>query len=254
MAEIGLAGQHLHQRAAQRSAATAAGGGAQVQVGQAAVKQPGQLRADAVAVPQQGLAVAGLEPRQLVRQGRVVGLPVVVQALRHLGRIGRLAGQVERLTGEEAGRAQLGVVGAGVHRRVLGRAVQVDHITRMVRHQHAGAQIAGKAVKRFQVPVGVFPRRGTGRVAWLQGGRDVRAHMGQAQQQRGVAAVQGEDRFGVSHDDAPARHGSRGDGGGGPTSRPARRGGSAARRRNRRAGRPAGGPGHAGPARRRRAG
>ena len=128
VADSRLAGAGLHQGVCNRDVGAGAISRAQVEPGQAPLKQPGNLRADAVRVPQKHMAMQGLQALQLGGQGLVVGLPIGIAPAQALGRIGLGAGLVQRVAIEKPGRAQLGVGRARVHGRVIRRAVQIDHV------------------------------------------------------------------------------------------------------------------------------
>jgi hypothetical protein len=101
---------------------------------------------------------------------------------------------------------QLGVVRAGVHRRVLGRAIQVDHVARIGRHEQAGAEVGGKGVDAVEEPVGVFHRERALDEPWRHLRMEALADMRQAHEQRPRAAPQrGDRRFAGRHHGATSR-------------------------------------------------
>ncbi len=191
LSKSGLPRKHLGQHRTQLRRATGPVGGAQIEVGQSAFKQPRQRGLDAVTVPQQGIAVQRMQALQLGVERGVVGAPVVRQPLRNLGCVWLLPRLVDRLAGEGVGRAKLGVVHAGIHGRVFRWTVEVDDIARKPWHEQAGAALHGKGVDRLEMPVGIVHIQGLRGVARLEGCGNFGAHMRQAHQQGAVTAVEG---------------------------------------------------------------
>ena len=148
-----------------------------------------------MAVEQDGVAVGFVQSLQLVRQGLVVGQPMVGDAALHLGIVWGPAVAVNRLAAERAGGAQLGVVHTRVHRLVLWRAVQVDEVAAIARNEHAGTEFAGEGIQGFQVPVGVCDLQRFGLKTALLIEWNLGAHVGQADQQRPLATVELECCF-----------------------------------------------------------
>ena len=70
-----------------------------------------------MAVEQHGVAVARAHALDLRGEQRVIGLEIPLRRAATSARVGRAAGDVDRLVGERARRAQFGVVGARVQRR-----------------------------------------------------------------------------------------------------------------------------------------
>ena len=169
-----------------------AAGGTDIEVRQRAFKEPRDLRANTVRVPQQRKTMPGLDAFQLCSQRSVVRLPVVFPASGPLFRRGRMARPVERFATEKMRWAQLGVGRTGVHGRVVGWAVQVNHITRKIWPQDTGTQRRQKVVQLVQVPVGVFHLERLRGVGVLKLRRDGSADMGHADQQGRGTAVQGK--------------------------------------------------------------
>ena len=143
-------------------------------------------------VPQKRIAVEGLDARKLGLQCVVVGLPIQRTPLHALLDIRRCAALVQRFARKKAGGAELGVGRAGVHGRVVGRAVQVNHVARSAGRKHARAHALCKSVEAGQMPIGVLHIEGSRHITRLQFSGDVRAAVRDAQQQRGTAGVQSE--------------------------------------------------------------
>ena len=200
VADRRLTGADLYHCSGNRCIGAAAIGRAKVQVWQTPLKQPGDLRTDAVRVPQQHMAVQSLQALQLGGQGLVVGLPIGFAPAQALDRVWLCACPVQGVAGEKPGRAQLGVGCARVHGRVIRRAVQIDHVARDLRRQQAGAQVSHKVVEPVQVPVGVFGGERTRHIVALQLCRDHGAKVRHADQQRRPALVQGK-----AHSSSPAK-------------------------------------------------
>jgi hypothetical protein len=195
---VGLAVEHRGERIAQRGRAARAAGGAEVQVRQLALEQPRQPALDAVAVEQHDVAMRRAHALQFVPQRIVVRAPVGLDPLLHLGVAGCLAVPVQRLSREETRRAQLGVVRARVHRRVVARAIEVDDVAAVARHQQAGAElVACEGVQAVEVPVGVFDVQCARHQTVAQVGGNLAPAVRHADDERRAAAVQGEG--GVGH-------------------------------------------------------
>ena len=122
----------------------------------------------------------------------MVGPPEALAALVALGGVGRLAGQVERLLAEGVHGQQAGHVLPRVEALVLRRAVQVDHVARIVRGDHRRAHRVHELVQARQVPVDVALQRRR-RQAPLERVRDQRAGVRDGDQQRRRAPGQCED-------------------------------------------------------------
>ena len=188
MAVAPLDAEHPGQCVAQRGGAARAIDGAEIERGQPAFEEPRRFALDAVAVEQHDMPVFGTQARQLGLECDVIGPPPLFGAPRDLGVVRGGPVQVERVSGEEAGRAEFGVVRAGIHRRVVGRAVQVDHVARHARLKDARAQIGRKGVEALQVPVGVLDAGRTGHVAAAKIVGNGLAAVREADQQRCGAA------------------------------------------------------------------
>ncbi|MDT4859241.1 hypothetical protein FQZ97_937420 [compost metagenome] len=181
-------------------------------------------------IEQQRVAKLGLDPRQLGGQGLVVRRPDLGEVARPL-RAGRLAaGAVQRLAGEQGRREQAGG-GAGIERRIILRAVEVDDIARVARLQGTGAQLIGEVIEPRDMPVGIAETLRLLDQARLDGRRQQDAGMRHADQQRCAAAAEAQyvihSRSPV-HGESPAWANRR------PTNRPAPPVGGSARRRSRR--------------------
>mmetsp|Transcript_6416 Transcript_6416/g.26285 ORF Transcript_6416/g.26285 Transcript_6416/m.26285 type:complete len:340 (+) Transcript_6416:972-1991(+) len=195
MAVALLAGQHLPEAFGDGRRAGGAIGRAQVEGRQGAFEQPGQFGADAVAVEQQCAAVLGAQPLKLGGQGLVVRPPAGLAARGDLGGIRLGAVAVQGLAGEEMRGHQAGAAGrAGVEGPVVRRAVQVDDIAAVARHDEAGAQAIGqRPVQPLQMPVGVLAGQRARHQALAQFGRELGADMRQADQQRHTALLKAVD-------------------------------------------------------------
>src|SRR5690606_14992808 len=129
----------------------------------------------------------------LPAQRLVVGPPVRLHALPHLFGRRLPAFEIDRAAVELAHRAQPGGVLPRIQRGVVLAAVEVDHVARMRRHQHRGAEFAREPVQARDVPVGIghAPRaRGQPRRQGIGNGGAV---MRRADKQRHAAAVKRED-------------------------------------------------------------
>ena len=132
------------------------------------------------------------QPRNLVRQGFMIGLPIRFDALRDFVSVRLLTSLINRLATELQYRAKTGRVLSGIQRRIVRWAIEVDHITRIQRHDHRRAQFARKRIQARDMPVGVGHAPRSGHHAR---GKFVRKHAAivrQTDQQRRTAAVQGE--------------------------------------------------------------
>ena len=66
----------------------------------------------------------------------VVGLPVMRHPFGDLIGCWLLAIEIDRLTGELHDRTKPGRVLAGIKRNIIRRAIEIDHIARVFRHQY----------------------------------------------------------------------------------------------------------------------
>ncbi|MNT90874.1 hypothetical protein D3C72_2318810 [compost metagenome] len=89
-------------------------------------------------------------------------------------------------------RAQAGDALAGIQAGAVGRAVQIDHITRMRGYEDGSPQVFGKRIQPLHVPVGVGHLAGLVGKACRQRWRHISAGMGHGDQQGLRALVKDE--------------------------------------------------------------
>ncbi|MCY1280887.1 hypothetical protein D9M70_296820 [compost metagenome] len=201
MAVVPRIGADRHQGLGQGRVATGAGIGAEIEVRQPAVEQARDEGADRVRIEQQRVAELGLHPRQLVGNRLVVRRPDLRQVARALRGRRLLAFAIERLAVEQRRRVEAGGRG-GVERRVVGRAIEVDDVARILRRQGARPQIGGEIVEARDVPVGVGEVPAGRHHAGFHRRGQVRAGVRHADQQRRTAAAEAEN---VIHSRSPVR-------------------------------------------------
>ncbi|MNE43432.1 hypothetical protein D3C80_1376070 [compost metagenome] len=172
--------------------AARAGIGADIEIRQAAVEQVRDQRADGMGIPQQCVAELRLHPRQLVGQGAVIGRPHFGQVTRPLLFRRRHALAEQRTAVEQGFRVQAGG-GGGVQRLVVGRPIEIDHIARVLRGQHAGAEFVGHVVETRDVPVGVGQLQRLVHQTGLDRRGQANAGVRHADQQRHAAAAEAQD-------------------------------------------------------------
>ena len=143
-------------------------------------------------VPQQDALVLCPQAAQLRRQGIVIGPPEGGDAARDLALIRLLARQIDGFVVEGGQGAKPGVVGPGIERRAVRRAVEVDDIARMGgchRRRPAGG---GETVEAIDMPVGVGQAAGQRGHGVGDGGGKPGAGMGNGDDERRAAALHGD--------------------------------------------------------------
>ena len=174
---------------------------AEIEIGQAAVEEARRLGADRMAVPQQNPPVQGAKTVELGGEGVVTGSPEGLDPAGGLVSVRLLTGQVDGFVIEGRQRTDPGVVGAGIERRVVRRAVEVHDVTRMRCRDHGRAEADREGVEPVDMPVRVGYAPGDRRHRIGDVRRNVRSDVGQADDQRRAAAMQSNDL----HPKAPSR-------------------------------------------------
>ncbi len=183
---------------AQRRRAGAAVIGAEIEDRQLALEEPRDDGADRVAVVEQGIAVRGLHPRDLVGERPVVGVEAGAAALLDLVRVWLLALAVERLAGEGGGRAQARRGLARVERGARRVAVDVDDVAGEDGLDGRRRQILREGVEAVDVPVGVGERAADLGQPAADAVGQLGAGMRQAEDQRRAALLDSDGRHLVS--------------------------------------------------------
>ena len=142
-----------------------------------------------MAVEQDRVTVTGAHALDLRGKRRVVRHEILGAARRHFGRRGHIACGIDRLVGERARRAKLGIVGTRVERPAARIAIEIDDIARMRGNDERRPHAAGEAEQLFDMPVRVGKRAGRGRQARREVGRDVGSRMGNIDDERRIAAL-----------------------------------------------------------------
>ena len=189
---IRLGRKHGFEFRLQRRRTTRAVRGTEVEVRQPAFEQERQAAAaDRMPFPQQDAAVLRVQAFEFVAQRVVVGPPVAFDPRGDFFGRRFFARQVDRIAAETHDRAQTRGVLSGIQRDVVGRAVEVDDVARIPRHQHRGAELVRECVQARHVPIGIgHAARGIGH-ARGEFGRQLGAVVRQADEQRRGAAMQG---------------------------------------------------------------
>ena len=172
--------------AGQRRIATGTIEGAQIEVRQTAVKQMRDLRTNGMRIKQQRIAKLVFHAIEFLLQGLVIGFPDLLQVRRTL-----LFRRHQPFTKQwhaikQRGREQT-CGSAHIHRRIVLRAIEVNHKPRILGCQGAGTQLAGKVVKLRDMPVGVRQALRLRDQPGLDCRSQFQTSMGHADQQRHAA-------------------------------------------------------------------
>ena len=116
---------------------------AEVEVRQAPVEEARHVRADRMRFPHEHAAVLALQARDLALQRVVIRQPVTVATAHDLVVAGQRVRRIQRRLVERVDRHEPGRVLPGIQVLVVGRAVQVDDVTRVRRHEDRCAELRG---------------------------------------------------------------------------------------------------------------
>ena len=181
-----MLGTNGFQVTGQRRIATGAIKGAQVEVRQTAVKQMRDLRTNGMRIKQQCIAKLVFHAFEFLLQGLVIGFPDLLQVRRTLLFRRHLPFTKQWHAIKQRGREQAGGR-AHIHRRIILRAIEVNHKPRILGRQGAGTQFGGKVVKLRDMPVGVRQALRFGDQPGLDHRSEFQTGMRHADQQRHAA-------------------------------------------------------------------